>query len=77
LLWQKNERERDFRKPMETIARFHRDIEGPALLMHTKLQLLLTTQDWHLSPEAEAAIRFVYERSLEIQMLAKERLPPR
>lgn len=75
LLWQKNKRERDFRKLTETVARFHREIGGPALLMHTKLQLLLTRQDWHLSPEAEQAVRYVYERSLEIQALAKERLP--
>lgn len=75
LLWLKNKRERDFRKLTETVARFHREIGGPALLMHTRLQLLLMGQDWHLSPEAELAVRFVYERSLEIQAIVKERLP--
>lgn len=76
LLWQRNKRERDFRKLTETVARFHREIGGPAVLMHTKLQTLLTRQDWHLSTEAQEAVRFVYERSLEIQSIAKERLPP-
>lgn len=76
LLWQRNKRERDFRTLTETVARFHREIGGPALLMHTKLQVLLTREDLHLSREAEEVIRFVYERSLEIQAMAKERLPP-
>src|SRR5579871_4061393 len=53
LLWQRNKRERDFRKLTETVARFHREIGGPAVLMHTKLQTLLTRQDWHLSTEAQ------------------------
>jgi hypothetical protein len=76
LLWQKNKRERDFRHLAETVEKFHRDLCAPALLMHTKLQVLLTRQDSQLSHEAEEAVRFAYERSREIQALAKERLPP-
>jgi hypothetical protein len=76
LLWQKNKRERDFRHLAETVEKFHRDLRAPALLMHTKLQVLLTRQDFQLSGEAEEAVRFAYERSREIQSLAKERLPP-
>jgi hypothetical protein len=76
LLWQKNQRERDFRQLTETLERFHRELCAPALLMHTRLQLLLTKQDFHLSREAEEAVRFAYERSQEIQTLAKEKLPP-
>ena len=76
LLWQKNRRERDFRQLAETVAKFHRDLCAPALLMHTKLQVLLTKQDFHLSREAEEAVRFAYERSQEIQALAKEKVPP-
>lgn len=75
LLWQKNKRERDFRALSETLAGFHRAIAGPALLMHTRLQLLLTKEDLHLPREAEEFIRFAYERSLEIQAMAKEKLP--
>ena len=76
LLWQKNKRERDFRQLTDALERFHRELCAPALLMHTKLQVLLTRQDFHLSREAEEAVRFAYERSLEIQALAKEKLPP-
>ena len=76
LLWQKNKRERDFRHMAETVEKFRRDLCAPALLMHTKLQVLLTRQDFHLSREAEEAVRFAYERSQEIQALAKEKLRP-
>ena len=76
LLWQKNKRERDFRQLTETLERFRRELCVPALLMHTRLQVLLTKQDFHLSREAEEAVRFAYERSQEIQGLAKEKLPP-
>lgn len=75
LLWQKNKRERDFRHLAETVEKFHRDLCAPVLLMHTKLQVLLTREDLHLSHEAEEVVRFAYERSREIQALAKERLP--
>ena len=75
LLWQRNKRERDFRALTEIVARFHRAIGGPAVLMHTKLQLLLTKEDLHLPREAEEAVRFVYAKSLEIQALTKEKLP--
>lgn len=75
LLWQKNKRERDFRHLAETVEKFHHDLCAPALLMHTKLQVLLTREDLHLSHEAEEVVRFAYERSREIQALAKERLP--
>ena len=75
LLWQKNKRERDFRRLAETVEKFHRDLSAPALLMHTKLQVLLTSKDLRLPQEAEEVVRFAYERSKEIQALAKERLP--
>jgi hypothetical protein len=73
LLWQKNKRERDFRQLTEALERFHRELCAPALLMHTRLQVLLTREDFHLSHEAEEAVRFAYERSQEIQALAKEK----
>jgi len=76
LLWLKNKRERDFRQVTETLGRFHRELCAPALLMHTRLQVLLTREDFHLSREAEEAVRFAYERSQEIQTLTKEKLPP-
>ena len=77
LLWQKNKRERDFRQLTEGLEKFHRELCAPALLMHTRLQVLLTKQDVNLSRDAEDAIRFVYERSQEIQALTKESILPR
>ena len=75
LLWQKSKRERDFRHLSETLKRFHEEYGRNAVLMHTKLQVILTKQDLHLSPEAEELIQFVYQRSQELQSLAKEKLP--
>ncbi len=75
LLWQKNRRERDFRHLVEAFERFHRDLGAPALLMHTRLQVLLTRQDFQLSGEVEEAVRFVYEKSQEIQALTRAKLP--
>lgn len=75
LLWQKNKRERDFRRLVEAFERFHRELTAPALLMHTRLQVLLTRQDFQLPAEAVDAVRFVYERSQEIQGLTRAKLP--
>jgi hypothetical protein len=75
LLWQKNRRERDFRRLVEAFENFHQQLAAPALLMHTELQVLLTRQDSQLSGEAEKAVRFVYEKSQEIQALTKAKLP--
>ena len=76
LLWRKNKVERDFRSLLETVEQFRRGINAPALLIHTKLQLLLTRGDFHLPPEAEEMVRFAYERSREIGALAEQNFPP-
>ncbi len=73
-LWQKNNRERDFRRLTEILKRFHQEIVNPAFLIHSKLQVLLTREDFHPSPEAEKLIRFIYEQSQRIQSQAKQRL---
>lgn len=75
LLWQKNKRERDFRDLAETLKRFRQDYGGVALLMHTKLQLLLTRRDPNLSDETETLIRIVYQSSQELQTLVNSKLP--
>lgn len=76
LLWRKNKVERDFRSLLETAEQFRRGISTPAILIHTRLQILLTRGDLHLPPEAEEMIRYVYERSREIGVLAEEKVPP-
>jgi hypothetical protein len=76
LLWRKNRVERDFRRLLETAEQFRRGISTPAILIHTRLQILLTRGDLHLPPEAEEMIRYAYERSREIGILAEEKVPP-
>jgi hypothetical protein len=76
LLWQRNKRERDSRLLIETLKRFHEEYGRNAVLMHAKLQVILTKKDLHLSREAEELIQFVYQRSQELQRLTKEKLPP-
>ena len=76
LLWRKNKVERNFRSLLETTEQFRRGISTPAILIHTRLQLLLTRGDLHLPPEVEEMVRFAYERSREIGVLAEEKLPP-
>ena len=74
-LWQKSKRERDFRQLAEILNRFHREIGEPAFLIHAKLEVLLTREDFHLAPGAEEIIRFVYDKSQRIVSLSKERVP--
>ena len=75
LLWQKNKREREFRDLSGILKRFLQEYEGPALLMHTKLQTLLTRKDLHLAAEAEELVRFVYQKSQDLQALIRNKLP--
>ena len=75
LLWQKNKREREFRDLSETLKRFRQEYDGPALLMHSKLQVLLTRKDLHLPVEAEELVRFVYQKSQDLQALVRNKLP--
>jgi len=72
LLWKNNKRERDVRELMEGLRRFHQEYEARAVVLHTELQVLLT-KDLHLSPEAEKLVRSVYEKSRELQTVAKQR----
>jgi hypothetical protein len=75
LLWQKNKREREFRDLSQILQRFRQEYGGPAILMHAKLQVLLTREDLHLSDEAEELVQFVYQQSQDLQALVKDRLP--
>lgn len=72
LLWRNNQREREVRSMMDTLRHFHQEYEARAVVLHTSLQTLLT-KDLHLSPETESLIRSAYEKSRDLQSLAKER----
>src|SRR5437764_7722340 len=72
LLWRNNQRERDMRKLMEELTHFHQEYEASAVVLHTSLEVLLT-KDLHLPAEVESQIRGVYEKSRELQSVAKQR----
>jgi hypothetical protein len=44
-------------------------------VLHTKLQLLLTKDSFHLSPEAEQQVQSAYNTSRELQKIVDE-IPP-
>jgi hypothetical protein len=75
LLWQRNKRERDFRALAEILKQFRQECGGAAVVMHTKLQVLLTHKDLQLSSEAEGLIRSLYRGSQELQNLINSKLP--
>jgi len=72
LLWKNNQRERDLRSAMEQLRKFHHEYEAHAIVLHANLQMLLT-KDLRLAAEAEALLRNTYEKSRDLQSLAKER----
>lgn len=73
LLWQRSRREREFRKLAAEIEAFRGEIAGPAFLVCSKLQLLLTREG--LPPQAQETVRSVYADAQRIQTLVKEKLP--
>jgi hypothetical protein len=75
LAWRNNRRKRDFRHLLERIKRFHEQFEGHVVVLHAKLQILLTKDSFHLSPEAQQEIRAGYEESRELLRLVNERPP--
>jgi len=72
LLWRNNQRERRFRTLVDQIRRFYQEYEAQAVVLHTDLQLLLT-KNLTLHPEDEALLRTAYEKSRDLQVLAKSR----
>ena len=56
----------------EEIRRFYQEYEAQAVVLHTDLQLLLT-KDLKLTAEDEELLRITYEKSRELQALAKSR----
>lgn len=72
LLWGNHKRERDLRQLKENVRRFDQQYEAQALVLHTNLQLLLT-KDLKLPPDTEALLRSTYEKSRDLQALARQR----
>jgi hypothetical protein len=72
LLWTNNKRQRELRQLVENVRRFHQEYEAQAVVLHTNLQLLLT-KNLQLPPDADGLIRSTYEKSRNLQSLAKQR----
>ena len=72
LLWTNNKRERELRQLIENVRRFHQEYEAQAVVLHTNLQLLLT-KNLQLPPDVDALVRATYEKSRNLQSLAKQR----
>ena len=75
LLWQRNQRERDYRRVAENLNRFHEQCAGQIVLLHAKLQVLLTREELQLQPAAEELVRSSYERTQELQTLMRDKFP--
>src|SRR5438445_12340073 len=69
LLWKKNQRERESRHLAEALDKLGREITAPAIIIHTQAQLLLTREHPALPPEAEPAVRTIYEQSTQLRSL--------
>jgi hypothetical protein len=75
LFWQRSKRERDYRRFAEALNRFHDQCASQIVLLHAKLQVLLTRDELQLSPAAEELIRSSYERTQELQTLVRDKFP--
>lgn len=75
LLWKKNKRERESRDLARAFDELGREIAAPSIIIHTQAQLLLTREHPALPPEAESAVRTIYEQSKRLQSLTNRRPP--
>lgn len=72
LLWSNHKRDRELEELMERCQRFLQEYEAQAVVLHTNLQLLLT-KNLQLPPDAEALVRSTYDKSRDLQSLARQR----
>ncbi len=74
LVWRNRRRERDFQRVFTNAERFQQACSKQSLLINTKIQVLLTRDDFHLSSEVQALLRGIYDSSKEIQTLVRDKL---
>jgi H+/Cl- antiporter ClcA len=70
LLRRNHKRERELRHLTEILQRVKHQCATQALLMSSKLQVLLTRDDLHLSDEDQRLLREAYQNSQELQRMA-------
>jgi hypothetical protein len=74
LVWRNRRRERDFQRIFANAERLQQGCSKQSLLINTKIQVLLTRDDFHLSPEAQELLRGIYDSSKEVQTLVREKI---
>jgi|SRR6516164_3065371 hypothetical protein len=71
LLWQKNRREREFRRLREALQKLQRECGTQALLLRSTLQTLLTRDELRLSEDARRLVQNAYQMSQELFRLTE------
>ena len=74
LVWRNRRRERDFQRVFANAERLQQACSKQSLLINTKIQVSLTRDDFHLTPEAQELLRGIYDSSKEIQTLVRDKL---
>lgn len=67
LLWQKNRRERDYRRLLRVLDELRSGLAAPSMLIHTNLQLLLTRHGEAVPDNVVGILRSCYEQSVFLQ----------
>jgi predicted histidine transporter YuiF (NhaC family) len=74
LVWRNRRRERDFQRVFAAAERLQQGSDKQALLINTKIQVLLTRDDFHFSPQAQELLRGIYDSSKQLQTLVRDKL---
>jgi len=69
LLWQKNRREREFRRLREALHNLQQECGTQTLLLRSTLQTLLTRDELRLSDDARQLVQNAYQMSQELGRL--------
>ena len=75
LVWKNNVGARKFRHLADAVDRFHRDCARYTTLIQTKLQVLLTRDDFHLHPDARQLVEATYQGCRDLQSEIHNGLP--
>lgn len=71
LLWQKNRRERKYRRLREALHKLQQDCGTQTLLLGSTLQTLLTRDELRLSEDARRLVHNAYQMSQELRRLTE------
>ena len=74
LVWRNRRRERDFQRIFAAAERLQQGSDKQALLINTKIQVLLTRDDFHFPPDAQQLLRGIYDSSKQLQSLVRDKL---